>query len=350
MKITLKELASIVGGELEGNGQHAVMGVRNLEEATENDVTFLQSAKLEHLLAASKAGCVFLAPEYRQKAGSKGNFIYVKNPQLAFAKVLEMIEKETQVKRPPGYHPSAVISPLARLGKDVHLGPMTVIEKGAVIGNRSKIDAQSYVGQNARIGADCLIYPQVVIRENVSIGDRVILHSGVVIGSDGYGYAQTESGHFKIPQIGRVTIENDVEIGANTTVDRATIGETVIGEGTKIDNLVQIAHNVKIGKRCLIVAQVGIAGSSELGDGVVLAGQVGVADHIKIGSGAVVGAQSGVMQAVPERAIHFGSPSRPHIEAMRILALLGRLPELSDKVKKLAKALEKQPAQEQQNG
>ncbi|MBI4056578.1 MAG: UDP-3-O-(3-hydroxymyristoyl)glucosamine N-acyltransferase [Elusimicrobia bacterium] len=338
MKLTLKEIASWVSGELKSSTNIVIHGVAGLELATSKELSYLGNVKYIDLLKTTQAGCVLLPLEFKSRPdlGYSGPVIYVPNTQWAFVQILRGIEKEYKPKHPRGTpHPTAFIHPTAKLGKHSSVGAGCVVEEGAEIGDFSVLYPQAYVGHHAKIGKHCLIYPQVVLRENCELGDRVIVHAGTVIGSDGYGYLLQNGKHEKIPQIGRVVIEEEVEIGANTTIDRATTGETRIGAGTKIDNLVQIAHNVKVGKNCLIISQVGVAGSSELGDSVVLAGQVGVADHAKLGNRVVVGAQSGAMGNVPDGAILFGSPARPHREAMRLHALLGKLPEMYETLKKL---------------
>jgi UDP-3-O-[3-hydroxymyristoyl] glucosamine N-acyltransferase len=240
----------------------------------------------------------------------------VDNPSGAFTRITREFVREPEPP-PAGVHPSAVVLP------------------GAVIGPRSVVMAGSYVGRQARLGADCLLHPHAVVRHDCVLGDRVILHPGVVIGSDGFGYDTQDGRHVKIPQSGIVVVENDVEIGANTTIDRARFGRTVIGEGTKIDNLVMIAHNVVIGKHCIVCAQVGIAGSAQIGNYVILAGQAGLVGHIKIGDGAIVGAQTGVSNDIEPGARVVGSPPRPIGEWKRSIVRVDRLAELYERVKKL---------------
>jgi UDP-3-O-[3-hydroxymyristoyl] glucosamine N-acyltransferase len=348
MKITLKELSQITSGELQGDGAWVVTGAAGLLDASPQDVSFLGNPKYAAQTGKSQAGCIFLpfSAKGTPMAAAVKNRIYVEDPQWAFAQVLALIEKELQ-KKPLVIlpDPKAQINPEARLSPNVFVGPFTVIERLAVVGEGSWISAQCYLGPQVKVGKGCKIYPQVVIRERCEIGDRVIIHSGTVIGADGFGFSTDKKtgNHRKIPQIGNVVIENDAEIGANVTIDRATVGTTRIGAGTKIDNLVQIGHNVQIGKNCLVVSQVGISGSTKIGNQVVLAGQAGIVGHVTIGDGAIITAQSGVMNDVEPKAVLFGSPARPHREGLKIQALLSKLPELYETIKTLKAGLETDP-------
>lgn len=329
----LKEIAEYLKGELKGDPGLEIKGVEGIEEAREGDITFLRAEKLPEGLEL-KAGAI-IVKEFLE--GIPISQIKVKNPQYAFARLLELFyvkKRETS-----GISKEAFIEEGVELGKDLSIYPFAYISRGARIGDNTIIGPHVFIGEDVRIGHDCLIYPGVVIRERVCIGNRVIIHSGTVIGSDGFGYVFQEGRHYKIPQVGGVIVEDDVEIGANVTIDRATKGNTVIMRGTKIDNLVQIAHNVRIGPHCIIVAQTGIAGSSELGAGVILAGQVGIADHIKIGNGVRIGAQSGIMEDLPS-GTYFGTPSLPHREWFRLYALYKRLPELFKKIKELEEKIQ----------
>jgi UDP-3-O-[3-hydroxymyristoyl] glucosamine N-acyltransferase len=261
--------------------------------------------------------------------------VAVENPVAAFASVLNLVARERNVSHAAGIHPTAVISKTARIGKSAKIGPLCVVEDGAEIADGAVLIANVYVGPRVRVGKETIIYPQVVLREDTEIGARCIVHGGAVIGSDGFGYFFASGRHNKIPQVGNVVIEDDVEIGSCSTIDRATTGSTIVRKGAKIDNLVQVAHNVEVGAHSLLIAQVGIAGSSKLGPGVVLAGQVGVADHVNIGAGAQVGAQSGLKDDVEPGAVLFGSPAQPIADTIRQTLLIRRLPELFKDVKKL---------------
>ncbi len=334
MDASIEELASLVGGRVAGGGAGDVRitGAASVSDAQEGDITFFGNAKYLAALRASRATCALVPEDFSESIPAVP--IHVANPSLAFAKILERFAPRPVVF-PPGVHPAAFVGEGASLGKDVSIQPHAVIEPGATIGDRAFIGANVYIGHGARIGADSVIYPNVSVRERCLLGNRVIVHSGAVIGSDGFGFEMTAGRHVKIPQIGIVQIDDDVEIGANTTIDRARFGRTWIGEGTKIDNLVQIAHNVVIGKHSVIVSQVGISGSSRLGNYVTLAGQVGVVGHIEIGDQAVVAAQSGVSKSVPAKQVMWGSPAAPMQEQKERHAYIGRLPKLWERVKKL---------------
>ena len=244
------------------------------------------------------------------------------------------------IPHPKGIHKTAFIGNNVKLGKDVAVDAYAVIESGVEIGDGTVIYAHSYVGKQSKIGANCIIYPNVTIRENAKIGNRVIINPGCIIGSDGFGYELTPKGHAKIPHIGDVIIEDDVELGACVTVDRAKIAHTIIGRGTKIDNLVQIAHNVTIGQNCIIVAQCGVSGSTKIGNNVMIGGQAGVVDHVEIGDNTMIGARSGVMKSVPPNTIVWGIPAKP-IKKQKIIHILSsKLPELFKRVKLLEKKLD----------
>ena len=334
MKLTAGEIAALVGGEISGDAGHKVTGVAPLDLATAEDAAFMQDPKYLKTLPATRAGVVLLkkGTPYSKTA------VYVDNPQIAFSKILALIAKEKE-DAASGIHPSAVISPQAKIGAGVSVGAHSVIEAGAVVGDLTRISAQCYVGARAKIGKNCKIYPQVVVREECQVGNRVIIHSGTVIGSDGFGYA-TEGGiHHKIPQVGIVILEDDVEIGANAAIDRATLGATVVGKGSKVDNLVQIAHNVSTGQGCFLAAQAGIAGSATLGNYVILAGQAGVNGHIKIGDRVIAAAQSGIPSDVPEGSIVFGTPARPIAQERRIQVIIGKLPKIYEEFKMIRKLL-----------
>ena len=325
MKLSAKEIAVLVEGKLYGDPDTVVTGAAGLDEATAADVSFLGNPKYLSLVFTTKAGVLFLSEKIE---GLKQAVIAVKNPQLAFAKVLTVIEKEKKPVTEKGVNSTAMIGRNVKLGHEITIGPFTVVEDNAHIGNSTKVLAQVFVGEGSKIGHGCLIYPNVTIRENVIIGNNVIIHSGTVIGSDGFGFVPSSSGHFKIPQLGGVEIGDDVEIGANVAIDRATTGTTKIGKGTKIDNLVHIAHNVQIGEHCLITGQNGFAGSSVIGNFVTFGAQAGVAGHIKIGDGATIAGRSGVISDVGPNEVVSGFPARRHKDEMKKLAIMNKLPEI----------------------
>jgi UDP-3-O-[3-hydroxymyristoyl] glucosamine N-acyltransferase len=332
------EIAQAVRGSLEGDGSVRIEGAAGLDEANERQITFFHNPKYGDQLEKTRAGVVILPANingFKTPAGK--TLIRVSNPPLAFAQVLALFERQQQRHPKPGISTQASVHSTATIGADAAIGPFTTIEEGVQIGAGAIIYSGCYIGARAKVGEGCLIYPNVVLREDTALGARVIIQPGAVLGSDGYGFATQNGKHTKIPQIGRVVIEDDVEVGANVTIDRATTGETRVGAGTKIDNLVHIAHNVQIGKNCLIVALVGISGSTKIGNQVTLAGQVGVVGHVTIGDNAVIAAQSGIMNNVEPGAVMFGTPARPHRETMKLQAIYGKLPEIYDAFKELKK-------------
>ena len=318
--VPIGEIVALVGGRYDGPPDLTLHGIAPLSEATPEQLSFLANPKYAAQVPTTRAGAVLVAEDF---AGGDARLIRVKNPYLAMANVAA--KWFASRRAPRGISPLASISPTATLGRDVNVGPFATIGDDVTIGDGVTIYQSVSVAPGCAIGDGTVVYPLVSIYEGTTIGRRCILHSGVVVGSDGYGYATEEGRHHKVPQIGSVRIEDDVEIGSNTTIDRGTIGETVVGEGTKIDNLVQIGHGVKIGKHCLLVAQVGIAGSTELGDYVVVAGQSGFSGHLKIGNRVQVAAKSAVLGDVPDDAKVMGSPAMPFRDFARREALLKRL-------------------------
>lgn len=338
MPATVSEIATRLNAELVGPGDAEIRAVAGVRDAEPGEIAFVSQARYAADAAGTRASGLIVGRDWTQPAPCP--LLKVDKPEVAFALVARWFAPP-EPAFPPGVHPTAVVSPSASLGAEVHVGPLAVIEAGAVIGDRTIVSAQVFVGQGVRIGSDCRILPQVSIREHCVVGDRVWLHNGAVIGSDGFGYDVDKQGvRTKQPQIGIVVIGNDVEVGANTTIDRARFGKTRIGNGVKIDNLVQIAHNVVIGDHAVIVAQVGIAGSTMLGPHVIMAGQSGAAGHLTIGAGAIVGARSGVTKDVPAKAYVLGFPATPQKEMARQFATLARLPELRERLLALQKRLE----------
>ncbi len=331
----LDELAAVTGGRVIGDPSMPIKGIASIEDAGEGEITFVADARHMKLLKSCRASALILKDTGKDINNGPEEFtlLLVKNPMLAAAKVLELFSPIELP--PPGIHPRAEVHPDAELGTEVSIGALTVVERGADIGARTILMPGVYVGTGTRIGADSIIYPGVTIRDRCIIGARVIIHCNAVIGSDGFGFTRDGSKNYKIPQNGIVRIEDDVEIGACSTVDRATIGETVIGSGTKVDNLVQIAHNVRIGSDSIIVAQAGIAGSATLGERVVIGGQSGINSHITVGTEAMVGSRSGVVQDMDPGAAHIGFPSIPRRDWLRSQSIFAKLPELKKRLKEL---------------
>jgi UDP-3-O-[3-hydroxymyristoyl] glucosamine N-acyltransferase len=334
MEKTIGEIASLIGGRVIGDSSLVVTGVASVESAGPNDMAFVDSEHHAEKALRSSAGCLIVPETVTSDAKP---LIQVKHPKLAFAKVVEIFHPK---KRPaPGIHPSAVIADGVTIGEEVTIGPHVVIETGVQIGLRSIIGAGVYIGENCIIGEDCVIYPNVTLYPNTSLGARVIVHAGSVLGSDGFGYVKIDGAYHKFPQIGRLIIEDNVEIGSNVSIDRGTLDATIIKQGTKIDNLVQIAHNVFIGEHCVLAAQVGVAGSSTIEKRAVIGGQVGIGDHVTIGEGAVVGGQAGILTG---KHIHpgefvWGTPARPMSEFKEQYAHIARLPRLKREVEQLKK-------------
>jgi len=336
MKVTLEAVAKAIDGTVVGDGSVEITGVAGIREAREGDLTFLANPRYESYLDQTQASAIIVSENHRNIGKP---LIQNPNPYLAFLKAIRLFAGEAE--RPcAGVHPTAVVSEEAYVAQDASIGPYVVIERGASIGARAIVHAGCYVGARARLGDEILLYPNVTVREECVLGDRVIVHSGTVVGSDGFGFVRDGDVYRKLPQVGNVVVEDDVEIGANVTIDRATTGTTRIGAGSKIDNLVQIAHNVQVGENCIIVAQVGISGSTVLGDHVVLAGQVGIVGHIEIGDGASVGAQSGVSKSVKAGERMFGYPAMPLRQAKRIEASIRNLPELIQTVRRLKRRVD----------
>lgn len=336
MRKTLKEIAAFLEGEVVGDGSTVITGVAGIKEAAEGDITFLANPKYSSLIDTTRASAIITS---RDVGKVPKPTIRTENPSLAFAKIISLANPH-EAKHPKGVHPSALVGKNVSLGKGVAIGPYVVIEDNVTIGDKSIIYSGCFIGHHTKIGNGTLIYPNVSIRERVNIGSRVIIHSGTVIGSDGFGFVTIKGLHHKIPQIGTVEIGDEVEIGANVTIDRARFDKTVIGRGTKIDNLVQIAHNVVIGENSIIVAQAGISGSTIIGNNVTLAGQAGIVGHITIGDGAVVAAQGGVTKSVPPNTIVSGYPARQHDKARRINACVQKLPKLYEQVTELKKKIQ----------
>jgi len=320
MKRTAQEIADHIGGELRGSGNVTLTSVASLKNAGTDDLSYAEE-KFHEEVKTSRAGCVIV---------SGGEFtgrtiIVTRNPKLAFARAAAWLLEED--KNDAGIHPSAVIAPDARIGKNVKVGPLAVVDSGAVIGEGTVLESGAYVGRNCRVGNDCILYPKVVIYARVDIGNRVIIHSGAVIGADGFGFVKDGKAHVKFPQVGKVVIEDEVEIVANTCIDRGSLEITVIRRGTKLDNLIQIAHNVEIGEHTVIAAQTGISGSSTLGSECVIGGQVGIGEHARLDDKTIIGGQGGVLNGKRIRSgeVLWGTPVRPLREFLLQQAYLARL-------------------------
>ncbi|MDR1260041.1 MAG: UDP-3-O-(3-hydroxymyristoyl)glucosamine N-acyltransferase [Endomicrobium sp.] len=339
MELSSFELAKIVSGELVGDSNIILTGINELANAKKNEISFLGNLKYLSLALKSKAGVILVRTDMDISKIKNKNFIKVLNPQYAYSIVLSIIEKERLNSIVGSVHESASISNDAKIGKNVYVGQNVVIENEVKIGDNVRIFPNVYIGKNVKIGENCLIYPNVVIRENTVIGDRVTIQPGVVIGGDGFGFIKIKNRTHKIPQIGRVEIGNDVEIGANTTVDRATFDTTRIGNWTKVDNLVQIAHNVQIGENCIIVAQTGIAGSTNLGNDVTIGGQTGLAGHLKIGNNVMIASQSGVSKNIGDDKQVGGNPIAPINQSIKIRTLMRKLPEMYKDLNQIKKKL-----------
>lgn len=342
--LTAAAIADAVGGVLRGDGSAVISAVAPLDRAQRHHLTFLASARYAPLFAESDAGVALVTPELEEAPGRVRARVVVPSPHDAMLSLLE----ELYPPPPPisGVHPTAVIGRGARIGEQVWIGPYAVLGDGSVIGNGTHIDAQVVVGAGVEIGSDCHLFPGACLYTGTVLGDRVRVHSGVRLGSDGFGYVYRDGRHEKIPHVGRCILESDVEIGANSTVDRGSIDDTVIGAGTKIDNLVQVGHNVRVGKLCLIMSQAGIAGSVRVEDGCIIAGQVGISGHHTIGRGARLAAQAGVFGDIPAGETWSGYPARPHREALRAQAALFKLPSLIRGLERLLAADGKKSGQE----
>ena len=335
--LTVGELVNTLGGELlAGQANIPLSGLASLTDAGEGELSFFGNPKYLTALRHSRASAVLVPRGFEPPEGLPPTLalVAVDNPSLAFAQLLERFAPPA-VADVPGIAPTAVLGQGVRLGENVSIQPYAVLEDGVEIGDGTYIGAHVFIGAGSSVGAGSRIYPHVTIRERSRLGQRVIVHGGTVIGSDGFGFEMQGGRHVKIPQTGIVQIDDDVEIGANCTIDRARFGRTHIGEGTKIDNLVQIAHNVVVGPHCILVSQVGISGSTKLGQYVTLAGQVGIVGHVEIGDQAVVAAKSGVSKDVPAKAVMFGYPAQPLKDMKESLAYVGRLPKLVERVKRL---------------
>lgn len=331
----VNDIVRLVGGTLHGDSNTEIRAVAALEAAGPHDLSFAEDARALERASESRAGCI-LVPEGTSLAGR--TTLTVTHPKLAFIRAAEALRPPD--RHSPGIHPTAVVDPEAQLASDVTVGPLVVIERGVKVGARTRLAAGVCLGEGAELGSDCILYPRVSVYAGARIGNRVVLHAGVVIGSDGFGYVFAEGRQHKFPQLGQVVIEDDVEIGSNTTVDRGSLGTTVIGMGAKIDNLVQVAHNVRIGRHTVIAAQTGISGSAMIGDCVVLAGQVGLGERARVEDHAMIGGQAGILpgKIVRRGTTVWGTPARPLSQFKKMYANLSILPDLAKRIKELSRS------------
>lgn len=336
--LNLKEIAELLGGELVGDQNPVISGVASIEEAIPGDLTFVAKAQSLPKLAACQASAVLIGPGMDTQLYTNMPAVRVEQPFHAFGRFLERFQTDLDRVFPPGVHPTAVVDSSADVSGVASIGPFSVIGAGVKIGKGTRIASHVNLSCDVKLGEDCLLYPQVTVREGTLIGNRVILHVASSVGTDGFGYVPTPTGPGKVPQVGIVVLEDDVEIGAGSCVDRATTGKTVIGAGSKIDNQCQVGHNVQMGRACAMSAQSGISGSSIVEDGVTIGGKVGISDHLRIGTGAKVAGGSGVIKDIPAGKTVFGYPALDFQEAFRLVGALRKLPELLRRVSRLEKA------------
>lgn len=335
-EFSLKELAAKVNGKVIGKSQTMIRGAAKIDSAKEGEITFLANPKYKQYLVETKASAVVVDQKTEYDLSIPA--IRVDDVYYRFLQIFLLFNPQKEILE-PGIHQSAVIHPSTTLGKNIAIGSHVNIGKNCRIGNGTKILHGCVILDNVEIGENCLIYPLASIRENCQIGSEVIIHNGAVIGSDGFGFAPFEGEYHKIPQIGRVVIEDKVEIGANCTIDRATMGDTIIREGAKLDNLIHIAHNVEVGEWTVMAAQAGISGSTKIGHHVMIGGQVGTVGHISIGNYVQIAAQSGVPKSVPDNEIIFGTPARPIMRTKRIEAVVNQLPELLRRIQQMEREI-----------
>lgn len=335
--LTAREVASRVGARVVGDESRPLAGVAPIEAAEASDLTFVANPKYAGRLATTRAGAIIVAPAHLPADAGGRTFLVADDPYLAFALALGLFHPPRRAA--PGVHPTAWVDPTALLGEGVAVGPLSSVGARCRLGAGAWLVSGVHLGEDVEVGERTTLHPHVTIYADCRIGSRVIVHAGSVIGSDGFGFARTPGGAVKVPQVGRVVVEDDVEIGANCAIDRATLGETRLGRGVKLDNLVQIAHNVQIGPGTVVVAQAGISGSTKVGRGVTIAGQAGIVGHVEIGDGVIVTAQTGVSNDVPAGQVVSGSPHRPHAEWKRTIAAMADLAGLRRRVKALEQRL-----------
>ncbi len=334
IQFSAAQIAAFIGGVVDGDPQATVQSFAKIELGQQGDLCFLANMAYEQHLYQTKASVVIVADDFKPSASFSATLIKVSNPYEAFAKLMTMAE--AQKPKASGVSSLAFVAPGVNVPESCFVGEFVVIQKQVVIGERCMIHPQAYIGENVIIGNDVVLFPGAKVLNNCQLGDRCVINAGAVIGGDGFGFAPDSNGHYrKIPQLGNVVLENDVEIGANTTIDRATMGSTVIGEGTKLDNLIMIAHNVEIGKHSVFAAQTGVSGSTKMGDFNMVGGQVGITGHLKIGSRIKIAAKSGIMENLDDGASVMGAPAMPSTKFFRIYAIFKKLDELAQKVNSL---------------
>ena len=335
---SISDIAKELDCELKGNANIEINGIGSLDEAKESYISFLGNKKYEHMVETSAASAFIVPADYDKEPAEGKAFILSNNVDLTFSMVIMMFAPEA-IEYPRNIHPTAAVAESAKIGENVHIGPNAVIDEGVVVGDNSVVTACTYIGVDTKIGEDCLIYQNVTIRERCVVGNRCIIHSGTVIGGDGFGFVPGPQGIIKIPQVGNVEIHDDVEIGANTCVDRARFGKTIIKSGVKIDNLVQVAHNVEVGECSLLIGQSGIAGSAKIGRGCIIAGRAGINGHITIGDGTKVAGTSNVAKSTPPKSIMVGTPAESQRDFMTRLTLPKKVKKMQQQLKDLQKQL-----------
>ena len=334
--LTVSEIAEHVGGRVTGDGSVVIQSVASLETASNDEIAYVEDEKLFNVATASKAGCLIIPEGADVKTDCA---IEVKRPKLAFALAAELLHPP--LRRQPSIHPTAIIAETANIALTVYVGPHVSVGEGASLGAGTRVEAGSVVGDKVTIGTDCVLHPNVVLYDGVTVGDRVVLHAGVCIGADGFGYVRDDMAYHKFPQIGTVVIEDDVELGAYACVDRAALGRTRVGRGTKLDNFVHVGHNCDIGERVVIAAQTGISGSVVIENDCVIGGQVGFGDHIRVLSGAIIGSKAGVLPGkIVRPGVWWGVPIQPLDEYKRRNAFIGRLPRMIEEMKELRERVE----------
>ncbi|MGL4994093.1 MAG: UDP-3-O-(3-hydroxymyristoyl)glucosamine N-acyltransferase [Bacteroidales bacterium] len=339
MKFTAQQIAAFIGGEVVGDPNVAVSDFTKIEEGRAGALSFLSNPKYEEYLYTTESSIVLVNSSFVPSKDVKATMIKVENAYASLAKLLQLAESVKP--RKIGVHKTAIIAESAKIGNGAYIGPYVVIGENSVIGENAFIEAHSFIGDFVSIGDSPRLHAGVKILDGTVIGNNFFAQAGAVVGSDGFGFAPTTDGVYdKIPQVGNVRIEDDVEIGANATIDRATMGSTVIGRGTKLDNHVQIAHNVEVGKNCVIAALVGVAGSVKIGDNCMFGGQAGIAGHLKIGNNVKLGAQTGVMNDIPDGETWMGFPARRSTSFLRSQALLGKFPEINRTISRLEKEID----------